>query len=238
MRGKRTIAIASLLLAASLAGVQAGTKTASGDRSWTAPDLAQYPVASIAMLPPATFDGNVENRKQVEQAVAQALKGSGHRWLSPILVRDYLMKAGGDSLMKAINDKILKDPRVDSLDAPRLSRTLRTRGLLSVRVDEMERRELEADQSGRPSTSIQLKAALVDSTGRLLWTLASNETMEGAQQDAGGNIIGMKTSGLSNQAIGDIKPAPLFQEVLAKMCLRWTEVFPTHAAPDSSASGK
>jgi hypothetical protein len=239
MRRTRTIPIASLLLAVSLAPVHAAnTKTAPGDRSWTAPDLAQYPVASIAMLPPATYDGNAENRRQVEQAVGQALRGSGHRWLSPILVRDFLVRAGGDSLLKAVNDRILKDPRVDSLDAPRLSRILRSRALLTVRVDEMERRELEADQSGRPSTSIQLKAALVDSTGRLLWTLSSNETMEGAQQDPGGNIIGMKTSGLNNQAIGDVKPAPLFQEVLAKMCLRWTEVFPKHAAPDSSASGK
>ena len=239
MRRTRAIPIASLALAVTLAVVHAGgTKTVSGDRSWTSPDLDRFPIASIAMLPPVTYDGNVEHRRLVEQALTQALKGSAYRWISPILVRDYLLKNGADSITKALTDKVLKDARVDSLDAPRLSRILHARGLLSVRVDEMERRELEADQSGRPSTSIQLRAALVDSTGRLVWTLASNETMEGAQQDPGGNVIGMKTSGLNNAAVGDIQPAPTFVEVLAKMGLRWTESFPKRAAPDSSASGK
>jgi hypothetical protein len=102
----------------------------------------------------------------------------------------------------------------------------------------MERRELEENQSGRPSTSIQLRASLVDSTGRLLWTMASSETMEGAQQDAGGNVIGVKESGLNNSSVGSIVPAPTYQEVLAKMCLRWTEAFPKRAAADSSAAGK
>jgi hypothetical protein len=239
MRRTRAIPIASLFLVLALAvGHAAKPKTILGDLTWTSPDLAQFPIASIAMLPPVTYDGNVQNRREVEQAVGTALKGSGHRWVSPILVRDYLIKNGGDTLTKAINDQVLKAARIDSLDAPRLSRILHARALLSVRVDEMERRELEADQSGRPSTSIQLKAALVDSTGRLLWTLASNETMEGAQQDPGGNIIGMKASGLNNTAVGEIKPAPLFAEVLGKMCLRWTEAFPKRAGPDSTASGK
>jgi len=243
MRRTRAIPIASLCFAITLAitlGVvhAAGKKTDLSDHAWTSSEIASLPIASIALLPPITYDGNVENRRQVEQAVGQALKGSGHRWVSPILVRDYLLKNGGDSITTAINAKVLKDARLDSLDAPRLSRILHARALLTVRVDEMERRELESNQSGRPSTSIQLRGALVDSTGRLLWTLTSNETMEGPQQDPGGNIIGMKTSGLNNSVVGDVQPAPLFAEVLAKMCLRWTEAFPRRAAPDSSASGK
>jgi hypothetical protein len=219
-------------------GPAAGKQVTPGDRSWTAPDIDRYPVASIAMLPPATYDGNTDARRQVELAVAQALKGSGHRWVSPILVRDVLVKNGGDSLARAINDRLLKDPRLDSLDAPRMSRMFRARALLTVRVDEMERRELEADQSGRPTTSIQLRAALVDSTGRLLWTLYSSETMEGAQQDPGANVLGVKSSGLSNAPVGGISPAPTYAEVLAKMCLRWTEAFPKRAAPDSSGTSK
>src|SRR5689334_12755623 len=133
---------------------------------------------------------------------------------------------------------MLKDPRVDSLDAPRLSRLFRARALLTVRVDEMERRELEADQAGRPTTSIQLRAALVDSTGRLLWTMASSETMEGPQQDPTANVIGVKESGLNNQAVGGISPAPAYPEVLTKMCARWTDAFPRRATADSSAAGK
>ena len=237
MRAGRVVP-ASLTLTVLAALAASAAKLPPGDRAWAAPDIGQYPVASIAMLPPATYDGNAEARRQVEQAVAQALKRSGHRWVSPFLVRDYLTRNGGDSLVKAINDKLLKDPRLDSLDAPRMSRMLHARALLTVRVDEMERRELEADQSGRPTTSIQLRAALVDSTGRLLWTMYSNETMEGPQQDPGANVIGLKTSGLNNTAVGGISPAPTYQEVLAKIGPRWTEAFPKRAAADSSGTAK
>ena len=232
------VVLAALALLALTALEAAGKSAPPGDRPWTTPDIARFPVASIAMLPPATYDGNAEASRLVEQAVGQALRGSGHRWVSPFIVRDVLLKNGGDSLSKAINAKLLQDPRVDSLDAQRLSRLFRARALLTVRVDEMERRELELDQSGRPSTSIQLHAALVDSTGQLLWTLYSSETMEGAQQEPGGNVIGVKASGLNNSAVGAVSPAPTYQEVLAKMCLRWTDAFPKRAAPDSSGTAK
>jgi hypothetical protein len=238
MRAARVVPALFLLLALYALAAAAGKQTPPGDRPWTTPDIARFPVASIAMLPPATYDGNAEASRLVEQAVGQALKGSGHRWVSPFLVRDVLLKNGGDSLSKAINAKLLHDPRVDSLDAPRLSRLFRARALLTVRVDEMERVELEANQSGRPSTSIQLRAALVDSTGRLLWAMASSETMEGTQQDPNANVIGVKASGLNNTPVGAISPAPTYQEVLAKMCARWTEVFPKRAAPDSSGAVK
>jgi len=194
-------------------------------------------VGSIALLPPATYDGNVENRKLVEVAIGQALKASGHRWASPFLVRDNLLRAGGDSLLKAVNEKLLKAPRVDSADAPFLCRALRARALLTVRVDQMERRELEFGQSGRPATSVQLRGALVDSTGRLLWTAYSSETLEGAVQDAQSNVIGVKVSGLNNTAVGGTVAAPLYQEVLGKIGKRWSEVFPRRAAPDTSRTG-
>ena len=237
MRPSRIVFESLALVVLGLA-VLAARSTPPGDRSWTAPDIGKYPVTSIAMLPPATYDGNAEERNQVEQVVGQTLKGSGHRWVSPFLVRDDIVRNGGDSLGKAINDKLLKDPRLDSLDAPRMSRLFHARALLTVRVDEMERRELEADQSGRPTTSIQLKAALVDSTGRLLWTMSSSETMEGPQQDPSANVIGVKASGLNNVAVGGISPAPTYQEVLTKMCARWVDVFPKRAAADSSGAGK
>src|SRR5205085_2355616 len=112
----RTMALGALVLAGLASGSVAAQRSAA-DRQWIAPDLAAYPVASIALLPPATYDGNVDSRKLVETAVAQALKASGHRWVSPFLVRDYLLKAGGDSLAQALTAKLLKNPRLDSLDA-------------------------------------------------------------------------------------------------------------------------
>ena len=243
MRRTRAAAIVGQVLVALVLAVAASDSLAdrgksSGDRFWIAPDIAHYPVTSIAMLPPGTYDGNVDARRLVESAVGQALKGSGHRWVSPFLVRDYLLKTGGDSLGKALSAKLLKTPRLDSLDAPFVSRTLHARTILTVRVDQMERRELEAGQSGRPATTVQLRAALVDSTGRLLWTAYSNETLEGAQQDAESNVIGVKSSGLNNEGIGNTTSAPLYPEVLAKLCARWTEAFPKPAAPDTSRAGR
>lgn len=238
-RGRRLAAacvLAALVVAAF--GAHAAEKKTAGDRFWTSPDLASFPIHSIALLPPATYDGNLEARKQVEAAVGAALKGSGHRWASPFLVRDYLLKAGGDSLLKAVNDKLLKNPRVDSLDAPFLARVTRTRALLTVRVDQLEKRELELDQSGKPSTTAQLRAALVDSTGRLLWTVYTSETVEGAHQQADANVIGVKASGLNTTSIGNKSAAPAFPEVLAKVTRRWAEAFPKRAAPDTSTAGK
>ncbi len=243
MRHSRTASLVSRAVLALVLGVAAVAAAADrnkpvGDRYWLSPEFANYPIASIAMLPPATYDGNLENRKLVENAIGQSLRGSGHRWVSPFLVRDYLLKSGGDSLTKAIHDKLLRNPRIDSLDAPFLSRALRTRAILTVRIDQMERRELEQGQSGRPTTTVQLRAALVDSTGRLLWTVNSSETAEGSQQEAQANVIGVKVSGLNNSAIGGTSPAPLFQEVLLKICRRWAEQFPRKAAPDTAGTAK
>jgi hypothetical protein len=243
MRRTRTVSFVALGLvacavtAASLVSAADRGKS-SNDHFWVAPDIARFPVHSIALLPPATYDGNIEARKLVENAVGQALKGTGYRWASPFLVRDYLLRSGGDSLVKALNDKLLKNPRLDSLDAPFMSRTLRARAILTVRIDQMERRELEAGQAGRPATTVQLRAALVDSTGRLLWTAYSNETVEGTQQEAESNVIGVKASGLNNQGIGNTTTAPPYTEVLMKVCQRWTDPFPKHAAPDTSGTGK
>ena len=235
MRQTRLISI--LLLALSLAAAApaaAAEKKSGSDRIWTAPDLGAFPVASIALLPVATYDDNAEQRKLIESSLAPALKGSGHRWVPPFVVRDNLLRTGGDSLFKALQAKLLSTARLDSLDAPFFSRTLRARALLTVRADQMERVELEPTQSGRPSTTVQLRAALVDSTGRLLWTANSTETLEGARQEAGGNIIGVKASGLNNTAVGLTTSAPPFPEVLSKIAQRWAESFPQRARPDSA----
>ena len=236
MRPSRLISIAVFLLLIAAAPVPAAEKPKTGgnDLVWVSPDLARYPVTSIAMLPVVMFNDNSEQRKLIENAIGQALKTSGHRWVSPFIVRDNLMHSGGDSLIKALNAKVLVAPRLDSLDAPYVSRALRARALLTVRADQMEQVELEATQSGRPSTTVYLRAALVDSTGRLLWTVSSNETLEGQRQEAGGNIIGVKASGLNTTAVGLTTAAPGFPEVLSKIAQRWALVFPQRAKPDSA----
>jgi len=236
MRPSRLLSITTFLLTLAAAPAPAADKPKTGgnDLVWVSPDLASYPVASIAMLPVVMFNDNAEQRKLIESAVGQALKTSGHRWVSPFIVRDNLMHAGGDSLLKALNSKVLAAPRLDSLDAPFISRTLRARALLTVRADQMEQLQLEMNLSGRPTTTVQLRAALVDSTGRLLWAVSSTETLEGQRQEAGGNIIGIKASGLNTTAVGLSTSAPPFPEVLSKVAQRWALVFPQRAKPDTA----
>ncbi len=232
MRVRSAAVLAVLLLSAALAS--AADKKVM-DLFWKAPDYDQYPVGSIAFLPVATFDDNMEARRLVEQAVGQAFRGSGHRWLSAISARDYLMRAGGDSLMLAVRGRLAKDPRVDSLQAPALARTMRTRALLGVRVDAWDRVQLEPNQSGRPYTTVRLSMALVDSTGRLLWTGSGSETIEGQFRDPGQGVVGMKAGGLSDQPLTNTAGAPAYAEVLTKLLARWTPQFPAKAvAPADS----
>ena len=235
---QRRIVSLSLLvmLALTLPALAADKKGKPIDLFWTAPDLSSYPATSIAFMPVATFDNNLEAQRLTEAAIAQAFRPSGHRWVSPTLTRDWLAKAGGDSLVKAFKDALLRNPRIDSTQAPFFSRIARTRALLTVRVDQFEKRLLELNQSGRPATTVQLRAALVDSTGRLLWSASGGETLEGPYQDPNANPIGVNASGLNNTPIMAQGGAPDFREVLSKVLARWADAFPKKPAADSTAA--
>lgn len=239
MRHPVFLAMMALVLVAG--GAAAADKKARVlDLFWTAPELASIAPASIALLPVATYDDNLEARRIVETAVGQALRGSGHRWLSATSSRDYLQRAGGDSLLLAVRADLRARGRVDSLLAPMLSRTLRTRGLLTVRVEGWERVVLEATQAGRPYTQVRLTAALVDSTGRLLWTASGSETLEGQYRDPTSGVVGMKSSGLSDQPMNNTAGAPTFPEVLNKLLARWSAQFPARSvvAPAAADSAR
>jgi hypothetical protein len=227
-------AACALILIASLAGPAVGEKgSRRGDGVWTAPDFATYDVQSIAFLPVAMYDHNFQNRRMVESSIGQALRGTGYRFVSTLVTREWLGRAGGDSLLKALEDQVLHDARVDSLDAPALSRITRARALLTVRVDRMERTELEPEQSGKPTTTVELHAALVDSTGRLLWTAGGAETMEGQYQEAANGSMGVNASGLGNRLVTDRLGAPGFPEVLTRLLARWTPEFPARTPAKS-----
>lgn len=232
MRQPAMLVLMALAMAASAAGA-ADRKSRVLDLIWTSPEFGTIAPGSIALLPVATYDDNLEARRIVETAVGQALRGSGHRWLSATSARDYLQRAGGDSLLRAVRADQLARGRADSLQAPMLSRMLRTRALLTVRVESWERVVLEATQAGRPYTQVRLTAALVDSTGRLLWTASGSETLEGQYRDPSAGVVGMKSSGLSEQPMNNTAGAPTFAEVLNKLLARWATQFPQRvtAAP-------
>lgn len=228
----------AVMLAGGAMGAEAQKNARKVDLFTLAPDFAAYGVQSVALLPAATFDGNLDARRMTEGIIGQAFKGAGYRWVSTGLTKEWLNRAGGDSLLKALNDQLLQQPRLDSLQAPMYSRVCRARALLTVRIDQFERRELEFNQSGRPATTVSLRAALVDSTGRLLWSASGTETLEGPFQDPSANPVGVKASGLNNTPITAQGAAPSFIEVLNKLLTRWAEQFPPKPSPATTPAGK
>ncbi len=225
------IAIISLALwlSAPLAA-SAQKKGRSVDRIWASPEIGSIPLGSIALLPVVTFDGSLEARRTTEMSIGQSFRGSGHRWVSATTSREFLRRAGGDSLIDAVNQIVLKHERIDSLSAAAICKAARTRAVLTVRVDQWEQRILEFNQSGHPTTTVQLKAALVDSTGRLLWSASGGETLEGPYQDANASAVGIKSSGLNNTPMTNQGGAPTFQETITKLLTRWSLEFPKKAA--------
>lgn len=227
-------ALRALVLLALAVLVSAPALAAKGrkvDLITTAPDFASYGVRSIAMLPVATFDGNVKAERLVTELWGTELRATGYRWVSALSAREMLRTALGDSMVRVVRDRTLKDVRVDSLLAPTLCARLRTDAVLAVRVDQWEQQELLWSQAGRPSTSIQLKAALVDSSGALLWSASGSETAEGPYHDPSTNPIGVSSSGLDQQPIKGEGGPPGHEEVLHRLLQRWSPQFPRMAAP-------
>src|SRR5262249_30034876 len=129
------------VLAASLviAPAHADKKQPALDHVWTHPAYAGFGVDRIAVLPIATYDGNLQAAVMTEQALGQALRASGYRWVGSSSARDLLrVQVGGDSLLKLLTTRLLSDPRPDSLLAPRLCAMLRCDALLATRVDQWQ----------------------------------------------------------------------------------------------------
>jgi hypothetical protein len=229
-------------LAAGLSGDPAwsGKPAKKVDLIWTHPQIRSFGVKSIALLPAASFDNNLKNEKTVEMIFAQALRPSGYRWVSPPVARE-MIKAllGGDSALSALHQTVLKGGRVDSLAAARFCRAIRTDALMSVRLDLFERLEMEWNQAGKPTTTVQVRAALVDSSGRLLWSASGSETGEGQYHEAGAPTVGIKVSSGENKPITGQGGAPSYEEVTTRLFSRWVKDFPARpvaSAPAGSAA--
>jgi hypothetical protein len=229
--------IAAVVLALAARAALAGEGKAL-DTFWSHPQIATMNLRSIAMLPAASFDLNLEAEKQLETAWSLASKSTGYRWYYSTLSKELLRRAyGGDSVIKAVRNDILKDGRVDSLAAQSLCTALRTSAVLTLRADQWERVQIEWNQTGKPWTRVTLHAALVDSSGRLLWTASGSETGEGPLHQADEATLGVKSSGLTLESVtGDIGP-PNFAEVLERLFSRWTPKFPAPAAPAAGSGG-
>jgi hypothetical protein len=229
MRRVMVAALSVLGLLSSLAGAAPKKKA---DLVWTHPDFATLGIASIAQLPAAAYDHDLQHEKIVDNALGLAMRPTGYRWVSPSLAKERLRSAyQGDSALKLARASIIERGRIDSLTAGALCAALRVDALLTVRIDLFEQIEMEFNQSGRPSTSVQLRAAIVDSLGRLAWSASGSETMEGTYHDPEAATIGVRGSGLSNQPITGQGGAPSFDDVLSKLMVRWMPRFPAKPSP-------
>lgn len=226
------LAVLAPLASPAFAAKERGRKT---DLIMTVPDFASYGVKSIALLPIATFDRSLPAERMVADLWGQNFKDTGYRWVSATVTRDLLRSASGDSTVKVVTEQILKSVRVDSLRAPWLCAKLHTSAVLSVRVDQWEQQPILWNQSGRPTTSVQLKAALVDSSGALLWSASGTETSEGAYHDPTTNPIGVNSSSLENTPVTGQGGPPAYDEVLNRLLLRWRPQFPLRAGAGEPA---
>lgn len=191
------------------------------------PALDTLTLGRIAMLPAASFDRDIANEKLAEGMLAMALKPTGHKWLSTASTRTLLRTASGnDSLLNVVRDELLQHARFDSLTAIALCERLRSDAVLGMRVDRMEQVKLDAAMSGKPSTTVQAKAALMDRRGRLLWTISGSEVGEGPYQSPSGNPFTTPGGGVNlNPTSTGIGP-PSYEEVLEKLFARWAGRFP------------
>ncbi|HTR96481.1 MAG TPA: hypothetical protein VMH61_01130 [Candidatus Acidoferrales bacterium] len=214
--------IAALALAAAPARAASNT-----DLFWQAPDLAARGITAIALLPLATYDGNATARVTAQGALEQAFHAKGYRWVTWTTTNDAIVSAGGDSLAKAVSHALLQQGRLDSLQAPLVSRVAGARAVLCGRIDRYERVDVAPLDSGTPSVSVQLHLALVDSTGTLLWSASGSETAEGQYHEA------VQTShGLESSASAAPDPTlPSERDLLLRLLTRWAARFPARAAP-------
>jgi len=243
MRGtlRFTLRAGALLLAlalawAALAGAADDKKGGKKlDQFWTSAEAAKTPLRSVALLPGATYDNDLKAEKEIEISWGPPARTTPYRWLFSTMSKDLLRRAfGSDSILTVVRKSILKDGRVDSLTARALCYALHTSAVLSIRADQWAQIEMEWNQTGKPSTTVGLKAALVDSLGRLLWTASGTETGEGPMHNADSGTLGVKSSGLGTEPVTGQGGPPAFEEVLSPIFTRWIANFP---APPAAPSG-
>ena len=236
MNAERALVSLATLLAVIASGTAKDQRRPAGDLIWQHPQYANFAPASIALLPAASFDGNAERERLLTASCAAGLGGRGYRWMSATTSRAMLSSdSTGQTLLAAARGAVLQKARLDSTIARRMCVLLRVQAVLGVRLDEWESQAIEPSQSGKPWSRAYVRSALMDSTGRLLWSAEGSETVEGLEHDATTNATGIESSSPRNEfATGEGAP-PKPQEVFQRIVTRWAAAFPVRpAAPDSA----
>ena len=77
--------------------------------------------------------------------------------------------------------------------------------------------------------------ALVDSSGRLLWTAVGLENAEGVYYTAGSSQLDRNPGALTDRAVPQGGP-PSYVETLGKMLVRWVPEFPAKTPAPAPAN--
>ncbi len=240
---KSALPVLAVLLALSASVATAARREHPIDRLFVNPQLAAIRLTAVAMLPAVSYDNVLPAERSAEYQLMLKLRDAGYRWMSASTSRDMLRAAASDdSLLKANKEDLLAHDRLDSLRAARICALLRVNGLLTIRLDRAEQMSIQTDQSGKPVTTVQIHAALVDSLGRLVWAASGEQIAEGPdlQATSGGANAGGFTGGIGPAATTEKNNAPEWSAAYEPMFLRWAPTFPGRAKmaggapPDSS----
>ncbi len=230
-RARHFIVFAACLLL--LAGPASAAKR-TADLFWTHPDFARAGIQSIAMLTVASYDHNAQTQGLVGSAWGQQFQGAGYRWMTAGSTATLIRLAGGDSLVRLVEKGLLDRGRPDSLVTPMLCARFHVNALLSLRVDRWEQIAVEEDQRGKPSSTVALTAALVDSSGRLVWRGSGTETVEGIEHIPSTSGTGSRIGEVQLSASSADTRPPAFAEVLTRLLTRWGDQFPARVAPPAT----
>ena len=231
MRSAAFIALAVLLVSIPAGPSQAAPKRERQiDKITTLPNLRSIRLTAVAMLPAVSFEKVAPAERQAESELMAGIRGAGYRWISAPTTKEMLRRSAGDSLLKAVRESILSNDRIDSLMVPKLCGLLRVNGLITVRVDRAEQVNIQSDQSGRPSTTVQVRAVMLDSLGTVVWSASGSESVQGLEMRADvGGVLG-STSNLTPTATQERRNAPDWSFALQPMLLRWVPTFPPRSA--------
>src|SRR5262245_17088304 len=156
--------------------VAAKRRAPAVDRVWVHSKIESLRPRRVAILPAVSFEFLPKERSYVEDAWEQRMIRSRHAWLPAVLCRERMAATSRqrDSLLTAVAAQIRNRGRVDSTSSPRLARLLNTDALLCLRIDRWERMGVARSTQ----IYVDMTASLVDSTGRLLWKVSSEERLE------------------------------------------------------------
>ena len=147
------------------------------DRVWLRADRAAHPVREVAVLPVVNVIDDGRPPAFVEDRVNPYFCDRlSYVWIDPPGARALLVRRTRHpySELDSLSRQIWRWGHVDSTTASAVAHQLEVQSVLCIRIDRWERLDLRDPH--RMRAMVEMEAALVDSSGALLWTVWSDQT--------------------------------------------------------------